>query len=195
MRITMSELPTYTSPDFLFYPNEYDLFPIKREWNMILEHYGEGRAARSKVPFMNHIIEGLAILRYINASTQAKAAFAIHPLIQADEDLVANFDKVHRVIGGDVLMLAMEYRSVANEYLSKRTIFSLNEIRLSPLKDVNDMLIADKVQNYKDFILYHHGTHPRSKELHEYFKNWLDRLDCRDVMDEYLPNWREYDSV
>ncbi len=189
----MSELPTYTSPDFLFYPDEFELFQINREWNLIRQHYGNGRATRSKVPFINHIIEGLAILRYINASTQAKAAFAIHPIIQADEDLLANFDKVYRTISGDILMLAMEYRSVANEYLSKRTVFSLDEIRLSPLKDVNDMLIADKVQNYKDFILYHHDTHPRSKELHEYFKNWLDRLDCRDVMDEYFPNWSQYD--
>ncbi|BBA65570.1 hypothetical protein [Xanthomonas phage XacN1] len=191
----MNELPGYTPSEFLFYPNENDLYPIRREWNMILEHYGEGRAKRSQVPFINHIIEGLAILRYIDASTQAKAAFCIHPIIQADADLVENFDWVRKTVGGDVLMLAMEYRSVANEYLSHRNVFSLNEIRLSPLKDVNDMLIADKVQNYKDFILYHHGTHPRSNELHEYFKNWLDRLECRDVMDEYFPGWQSYATV
>lgn len=193
MRTTMSELPGYTSHDFLFYPTEFDLFPISREWNLILEHYGEGRAKRSQVPFINHITEGLAILRFIGASNPAKAAFCIHPILQADADLVENFDKARSLISGDVLMLAMEYRSVANEYLSQRTVYSLDEIRLSPLKDVNDMLIADKVQNYKDFLLYHHGTHPRSKELHEYFKNWLDRLDCRDVMDEYMPNWKTYE--
>lgn len=190
----MSELPNYTSINFPFYPNASDLYPISREWNMILNHYGERRAERSKVPYINHIIEGVAILRYIEASTQAKAAFCIHPLVQADADLLENFDLVRKSIGSDVLMLAMEYRSVANEYLSRRMVFSLDEIRLSPLKDVNDMLIADKVQNYKDFILYHHGTHPRSKELHEYFKNWLDRLECRDVMDDFFPGWQSYAS-
>jgi len=44
----------------------------------------------------------------------------------------------------------MEYRSVANDYLSTRIISDVQEIRLSPLPDVQDMLIADKVQNYKD---------------------------------------------
>lgn len=39
------------------------------------------------------------------------------------------------------------------------------------------MLIADKVQNYKDFEIYHKSTHPRSKELDQYFKNWLQKLN------------------
>jgi hypothetical protein len=70
----------------------------------------------------------------------------------------------------------MEYRRVANNYLSKRMINSIDEIELSPLKDVNDMLIADKVQNRKDFELYHLDTHERSDVLDQYFKNWLIRL-------------------
>ena len=77
----------------------------------------------------------------------------------------------------EVLIAVMEYRSVANEYLSQREIKSIDEIRLSPLKDVNDMLIADKVQNYKDFEIYHKSTHARSKELDQYFKNWLRKLN------------------
>ena len=36
--------------------------------------------------------------------------------------------------------------------------------------------IADKIQNRKDFELYHELTHPRSKELIQYFKNWLEKL-------------------
>lgn len=38
------------------------------------------------------------------------------------------------------------------------------------------MLIVDKVQNRKDFELYHLGKHKRSNELNQYFKNWLERL-------------------
>jgi hypothetical protein len=56
-------------------------------------------------------------------------------------------------------------------------INSLDDIRLSPLKDVNDMLIADKIQNRKDFELYHLGTHDRSEQLDQYFKNWLEKLE------------------
>ena len=39
------------------------------------------------------------------------------------------------------------------------------------------MLIADKIQNRKDFQLYHLGTHTRSEQLDQYFKNWLEKLE------------------
>ena len=74
----------------------------------------------------------------------------------------------------------MEYRNIANQYLSYRKIKSIDEISLSPLKEVNEMLIADKIQNYKDFLIYHKDTHPRAKELDEYFNNWLKKLNIND---------------
>ena len=71
------------------------------------------------------------------------------------------------------LLLAMEYRRVANSYLSTMPIegfvgFTDDRIRL--------MLLADKLQNEKDFRLYHEGTHPRTVELREYFDNWIKVL-------------------
>lgn len=165
---------------------------VGREWTLIERFYGDKRANRSQVPLVNHIIEGVQILDDIHADYYTRGAFCIHPMVQSDADLAVNFDTLRKSVSSDVLALAMEYRSVANEYLSQRTIQSVDEIRLSPLSQVNQMLIADKVQNYKDFILYHHGTHPRSDELHQYFQNWLIRLDCQDVMDEYYPEWRQY---
>lgn len=163
------------------------------EYKLISEFYGERRAERSQVLLMNHINEGIKILQRIYATTPAMLAFAIHPLLQSDGDLAMEYPKIARQVDVYALGLAMEYRSVANEYLSHRSINHISEIRLSPLKSVNDMLVADKVQNYKDFILYHHGTHPRSKELHQYFRNWLEKLDCEYVMDEVFPEWRNYD--
>lgn len=145
------------------------------EYQLIEEFYGDSVAKRSRVPMINHIHEGLVVLDEIEASEFAKRAFCIHPLIQADVDLENNYDIL---VGCDphAIALAMEYRSVANEYLSQK-VGTGHEIRLSPLGEVNDMLIADKVQNRKDFETYHKGTHPRSDELELYFAQWLEVLN------------------
>ncbi|MGK0389502.1 MAG: hypothetical protein ACI94Y_002242 [Maribacter sp.] len=58
-------------------------------------------------------------------------------------------------------------------YLSNNTV--LNFIGFS-CNEVKQMLIADKVQNYKDFMLYHYKLHTRSDELYEYFQNWSKLL-------------------
>jgi len=146
------------------------------ELDLIKSYYGTTSAKRSKVPYMNHITEGLDILQLMASTELAKRAYCIHPIVQADVDLLKNIG-VLKDIDGDVMALAMEYRRVANAYLSPRIIKDIREIELSPLDDVNDMLIADKLQNEKDFRKYHLGTHPRSKELEEYFSNWFKRLD------------------
>ncbi len=155
-------------------------FEQTTEYKWIQSIYGDGRAKRSDVFFMNHVDEGLAVLTWIGASDVAKRAYTIHPIYQSDEDLsIVYQDNMNKTLSQQVIIAAMEYRSVANEYLSKRIINSISDIRLSPLKDVNDMLIADKVQNYKDFELYHKGKHMRSNELDEYFINWLMKLGVR----------------
>jgi hypothetical protein len=148
------------------------------EYKLISAHYGDKVAKRSQVPLMNHINEGLVVLDRISATDQAKRAFCLHPIVQTDEDLKANYPMVASTCDAWVVMLAIEYRSVANEYLSdKIPAHKWDTIRLSPLFEVNEMLVADKVQNYKDFIAYHRDTHARSKELSEYFLMWLAALD------------------
>lgn len=145
------------------------------EYQLILKAYGERKAERSGVLYMNHIDEGLDVLVKRESTVLAMRAYCIHPLVQADQDLLQNFGML-KSISGEVVALAMEYRRVANAYLSTRKIERIEEIELSPLEDVNEMLRADKVQNFKDFVLYHKGTHPRSDDLDLYFDNWFCRL-------------------
>lgn len=160
------------------------------EYQLISKHYGDRVANRSQVPLINHINEGLIILDRINATDHAKRAYCLHPLLQSDEDLKEN-EYLVSFIEQHVLMLAMEYRSVANEYLSAK-VNTGHKIRLSPLYEVNDMLVADKVQNYKDFIIYHRGTHPCTYELDVYFNDWLDVLD---ITEESFQNlWKAIDE-
>jgi hypothetical protein len=147
------------------------------EYKLIEKFYGDKVAKRSQVPLINHINEGLVVLSGINATETAKRAFCIHPLLQADEDLQENY-YICSFVDKHALLLAMEYRSVANEFLSdKMDLEVVPAIRLSPLLEVNEMLIADKVQNYKDFVTYHYDTHPRSAKLNQYFHKWLDKLE------------------
>lgn len=141
-----------------------------------MRHYGERTAARSQVPLMQHIDEGLTVLRLIGASELAQRAYCLHPLVQGDEDLRQSLDQL---VGCDprAVALAMEYRQVASAYLSHHPSRPAEEIGLSPLEAVNQMLVADKVQNYKDFLIHHRATHPNAVRLEEYFRQWLGRLE------------------
>ena len=122
---------------------------------------------------MNHIDEGIEILKSIGADDITIDAYCLHPILQSDEAFNQNFTMDFTGVPTAALLLAMEYRRVANSYLSKDKIeqfvgFTNPQIR--------EMLYADKVQNEKDFKLYHEGIHERSEELREYFNNWLNKL-------------------
>lgn len=155
-------------------------------YKLITNYYGDQTAERSGVRYMDHIDDALTIFDLIDASVLARKAFCVHPLLQPDEGLEKNWKKVCLAVGTPIVLLAMEYRYIAMSYLSQRVINNLDEIKLSPLKDVNDMLIADKVQNKKDFMKYHYGTHERSEELLQYFDNWLERLNAVSVYNQYV---------
>jgi hypothetical protein len=161
----------------------------------IREFYGERRAARSSVPLIAHIDEGLGILELLGSSLRAREAFCIHPMLQDDNALRGSIAEgsLFRTIGVDpaVVALAMEYRAVANAYQAYRCVDAQDAFELSCLVEVNHMLIADKVQNRRDFERYHLATHPRSATLDRYFKNWLRRLDIseeryRDLVDSLV---------
>lgn len=146
------------------------------EYELITDHYYMKETARSRVPLVNHINEGLVILGRINASEASMRAFCLHPLVQDDKDLAVFERKLPLPnLNQRALFLAMEYRNVANRYLSHCETHP-RCMRLGPLKDVRDMLIADKVQNRKDFMRYHHGVHCNSFRLYQYFEEWLECL-------------------
>jgi hypothetical protein len=158
-----------------------------RERDAIVRFYGERAATRSRVPLMNHIDEGLLVLDRIGASELARRAYCLHPLVQEDAELAASWSRIAELTDEPrVLVLVMEYRNIANATLSTREIASAAEIVLSPLADVNAMLVADKIQNYKDFIAHHRATHPRGDALERYFRLWLERLGVGDMLRDEL---------
>jgi hypothetical protein len=152
-----------------------------REYRAISQFYGDRVAKRTMVPLMHHIDEGLAVLATSDAKDAAMRAFCLHPLLQEDAGLVAAFARLTELTDSvQVIALAMEYRRVANSCSHRRPVKSLDDIELSPLREVNQMLAADRIQNRKDFVLHHRGTHPRTAELDRYFQLWLQKLGITD---------------
>ena len=142
-------------------------------YKLIKNYYGDSVAKRSQVPLINHINEGIEILKSIGADDITIDAYCLHPILQSDEAFNQNYTMDFSGIPTEVLLLTMEYRRVANSYLSKDTIDKFVGFTNEKVKQ---MLYADKVQNEKDFKIYHEGSHERSKELREYFDNWLNIL-------------------
>lgn len=144
-----------------------------KAYKIIQKYYGEDTAKRSGVKLMNHIDEGIEILKSIGSDDVTIDAYCLHPILQSDDAFNENYIMDFDGISAETLLLVMEYRRVANSYLSNNKIedfvgFTNNRIK--------QMLYADKIQNEKDFKLYHEDTHERSKELREYFDNWINIL-------------------
>lgn len=148
-----------------------------KEYEAIKTYYYGKTSVRGGQPYMKHIDDGLILLDEMKASDVTKKAFCLHPLVQDDADLIMNYPHM-KEYNPDAVLLAMEYRRVANLYLPKRYIKNISEIELSPLPEVNQMLMADKIQNYKDFYLYSAEKMPveQQNRLEEYFYNWFYKL-------------------
>lgn len=158
------------------------------QYKVIKKFYGDRKAERSGEFLMWHITEGCRLLKGMGASDEAIKAYMLHPKYQNDEDYYKNIQALWEDCGRDqkVMENVLEYRQAANAYLCRPETdgWGADQIRKAcGLKkgDVCDMLFADKHQNFADFKNYHLGTHPRSNELHQYFKNWIGYLcevDC-----------------
>jgi pheromone shutdown protein TraB len=144
-------------------------------YKLILSYYEDRVTERSGVKLINHINEGIDILKSIGADQITIDAYCLHPILQSDDSFNKNYARESLFEGISIpsLLLAMEYRRVANSYLSKNKIEDFVGFTNFRIKQ---MLYADKIQNEKDFAIYHEGSHPRSKELREYFDNWIKVL-------------------
>lgn len=152
------------------------------EYELISQYYGNRTAKRSGLPLMNHIDEGLAILkRYTDIEQDTLKAFCIHPIIQ---DNITSIDLSE--VSVDVLVLATQYAETANAYLPQHHRSYDDIMPRIPTFQVQLMLIADKVQNYKDFFnTFRHQQHLLEKHdyqlLSRYFDNWLYYLQVTPV--------------
>jgi hypothetical protein len=153
---------------------DHKIYSHSKAYKIIQKYYKDQRTKRSKVPLIYHIDEGGAILEKIGSSNITKDAYYLHPLLQSDEDFNKNKTLDFIGVNYESVILAMEYRRVANSYLSTMDISNFVGF---PCEEIKQMLIADKIQNYKDFMKYHYNEHERSKDLYKYFHNWFELLE------------------
>ena len=132
---------------------------MSEAYAIISGEYGIETAKRSGTPLINHIDEGLMILDYIGANREVMDAYCIHPLLQSDEAFVSNIYHGFQGVDTESIILACEYRRVANSFLSHMDIKDFVGLTCPEIKQ---MLIADKIQNYKDFMIYHYNKHENS---------------------------------
>ena len=152
---------------------KYIVVEPSKAYIKIKEYYGDKTTERSGVKLINHIDEGIAILNTLDTDQDTIDAYCLHPLLQSDDDFNLNISSDFGGISSRALFLAVEYRRVANSYLSTN---KMSDFVGFTNEAIEQMLYADKKQNEKDFALYHEGSHPRSKELREYFNNWIKIL-------------------
>lgn len=146
-----------------------------QEYNVTNAFYADKVAVRSGLPLMRHIDDGLHILTHqLNQPKLVLRAWCLHPLVQNDEDVDVTWSPAYN--------LACEYRDRANSYLCRRendwisTAEQLNEVVGPMSHECAMLLMADKRQNYGDFIQHHYLYHHRSEQLDKYFRLWIQTL-------------------
>lgn len=154
-------------------------------YNIVTNFYEGKSAERSGIPYMNHIDEGIVIMKELGASDDAIGGYCLHPLVQSQLDFMDRITEEDSILDGappKQLLLAVEYRHTANSFLSPKTnnITRAEVLELHSKVHNNEalkhMLVADKIQNQKDFLLYHYGIHENSDTLDTYFKMWLNDI-------------------
>ncbi len=133
---------------------------------LIARKYKGKVARRSGVPYLNHIREGALILHLLfPGDEETIEAYCLHPLFQSDRalaQLLAEGQAELMSLSPRVIVLAMEYRRVANAYSITHKVRRAEDTELGPLEAVRRMLIADKIQNKKDFLKHINGKYQRS---------------------------------
>ncbi|CAN1212638.1 hypothetical protein TUMEXPCC7403_20700 [Tumidithrix helvetica PCC 7403] len=169
-----------------------DSIADKPFYRLIQQKYKGKVAQRSGVSYMNHIQEGAYILQLIYGNNEDLIeAFCLHPIFQSDKllsQLFSDSSSELSLISPHAIILGMEYRRVAGNYTIKNKIKSFNSIEIGPLDKVHKMLVADKIQNKKDFMKYLYLKHDRpsyhkvSEHVIQYFDSWLNCLSVSQEM-------------
>lgn len=148
--------------------------PYEKAYDIVTQAWGDKKSS-TEVPYMEHIDLGLKVLRRLEADKNTKAAFCLHGLFQSDIALISAYSAgIHDEFSSEIILLVMEYRNIANQWLRTQG-WSSRRPPAIPLQQVEQMLVADKVVNYYN-LMENNTKHPDYLELDNYFRLWLQHL-------------------
>ena len=176
---------------------------VHKYYNVISEFY-KGKATSKGIPYINHIDEGVGHLENLHVSDVLINAFILHPFVQCVnlkgtyKDCLLTEKELEKHINifeikPEIAYELLLYRKFANSYLCRPETDGYSIVEAyEDIKELQNyqgtirMLIADKLQNFKDFLLYRQD-HPRVKQLTTYFTYWLnilaDMVDSSSIVD------------
>ena len=143
---------------------------LETAYSEIEKYYGDKLAKRSGIPYINHIDEGLGILYLLGASRETKEIFTLHPIYQ---------DGFKSTNVNNTLMYHFVYYSwlfSRKNYKLESQTYEYFEKELDANMDLRNIFIADKIQNYKDFML-NKKKYDDFKSIEQYFLWWFDTLE------------------
>ena len=165
----------------------------KYKYYSVIDNFYKGMSTSKGVPYINHINEGINHLENMKVDDDVINAFILHPFVQCVnlkgtyKDCLLTEKELEKHINifeiePEIAFELLLYRKYANSYLCRETTdnFSIHDAyrylnNLINYQTTVKMLIADKLQNFKDFLLYRQD-HPRKEFLNQYFTIWLNIL-------------------
>lgn len=165
----------------------------KYKYYSVIDNFYKGMSTSKGVPYINHINEGIVHLENMKVDDTVINAFILHPFVQCVnlkgtyKDCLLTEKELEKHINifeiePEIAFELLLYRKYANSYLCREATdnYDINDAfedvkGLAKYRNTVKMLIADKLQNFKDFLLYRQD-HPRKEFLNRYFTIWLNIL-------------------
>ncbi len=142
------------------------------QYKIVQDFFGDQRDERSGVLLMNHIDEGIAVMRALGAPDTAIRAFCLTPLqFTSRNDIIINFHKIFKELNGvidgiDSSNLALDYRALVDT----------NPVKVSTDNDVNLMLAGAVIQRKKDLLVHNWDHQANPEATRERFDQWIAAL-------------------
>lgn len=155
-----------------------------QEYEMARKLLGNKTTTDGRTLLIEQVDQTLKVLNHLSSWPAVMRAACLRPLLQDDHTFEYGWKTACKNgVQPRALVLAMEFRRVANSYLctTLTDFWDDEEVRLRlglVIPPVRAMLIAHKTVGYHQFLLQQAQTHFRRKELRAYFERWFRVLEA-----------------